>query len=190
MVDEYISGTPSPPASGSKQFTFGVKPNRSSRRKGQLPLSLPTPPVPANGVEYGVGEFVKIVSVAKKGSRSRGNLINQIMVKKYVNGKKANLYRVLSLAEGGRVFAADEPWGQVGRKPILSDEEVDKIAKELAKNPTEKFTNELIKSYIQDKVGLCPGMQFSDSTIDNYRVLIATRGGIVLSDNSNPKSVL
>ena len=91
MVDEYISGTPSPPVSGSKQSTSGVKPNRSSKRKGQLPLSLPTPPVPANGVEYGVGEFVKIMSVAQKGSRSRGNLINQIMVKKYVHGKKANL---------------------------------------------------------------------------------------------------
>ena len=35
---------------------------------------------------------------------------------------------------------------------------------------------------------MCPGMQFSESTVDNYRALIATRGGIVLSDNSSPKT--
>ena len=82
--------------------------------------------------------------------------LNQIISKKYVNVKRSALHRALSLAKDGCVSAADEPWGQFGRKPILNDEEVDEITKKLSKNPTEKFTKDLIRGYIQAKPACVP----------------------------------
>ena len=39
----------------------------------------PPPSVPANGVEYGVGEFLGIIKTYKKGSKLRGHMITKML---------------------------------------------------------------------------------------------------------------
>ena len=43
----------------------------------------PPPSVPANGVEYGVGEFLGIIKTYKKGSKLRGHMITKMLSSEY-----------------------------------------------------------------------------------------------------------
>jgi len=110
MVNELVNGH-SPPAPDKR-----VQPKR---KVSSLHDTLPTPTPPANGVEYGVGEFLSIIQVYKKGSRARGGMIKSMMSPQYsyLNQSQRAVYNIIQEHEKGQMFDFDETWHDNGRPP-------------------------------------------------------------------------
>jgi hypothetical protein len=100
----------------------------------------PPPSLPANGVEYGVGEFVIIIKTYKKGSKLRGHMISKVLLSEYsyLKRSRSTVYTVISEHEKGRIFDFAESWRDMGQPKIMSDDEVDLFTESVCKNPDEK----------------------------------------------------
>ena len=88
MINEFVhrkSCSLTSTSSSSQDATPSNTNNISIREKSKapLPISIPDPPKPANGREYGVGEFCSIVCTYKKGTRKRCGIMKKILSKTF-----------------------------------------------------------------------------------------------------------
>jgi hypothetical protein len=155
----------------------------------------PPPSVPANGVEYGVGEFLGIIKTYKKGSKLRGHMITKMLSSEYsyLKRSKSTVYTVISEHEKGRIFDFAESWRDMGRPKIMSDDEVDLFTESVRKNPGEKnmreYVNDMLIESATKKGRLCASdMKFNPTTVNNYMALFANKGGISLTEKSIAKT--
>ena len=155
----------------------------------------PPPSVPANGVEYGVGEFLGIIKTYKKGSKLRGHMIAKMLSSEYsyLKRSKSTVYTVISEHEKGRFFDFAESWRDMGRPKIMSDDEVDLFTEWVRNNPGEKnmreYVNDMLIESATKKGRLCASdMKFNPTTVNNYMALFANRGGISLTEKSIAKT--
>jgi hypothetical protein len=74
MVNEFVNGHSPPDSDRGVQL---------KRKVASLDDSLPPPDLPANGVEYGVGEFLGIVQTYKRRSKQRGAMIIKMQSPEY-----------------------------------------------------------------------------------------------------------
>ena len=141
MVNELVNGH-SPPAPDKR-----VQPKR---KVSSLHDTLPTPTPPANGVEYGVGEFLSIIHVYKKGSRARGGMIKSMVSPQhnYLNQSQWAAYNIIQEHEKGRMFDFDETWCDNGRPPIMKENEVDMFAEKIHSNLGEKNMRESVNDML------------------------------------------
>ncbi len=141
MVNELVNRH-SPPAPDKR-----VQPKRKVL---SLHDTLPTPTPPAIGVEYGVGEFLSIIHVYKKGSRARGGMIKSMMSPQhsYLNQSQWAVYNIIQEHEKGRMFDFDETWRDNGRPPIMKENEVDMFAEKIHSNLGEKNMREYVNDML------------------------------------------
>jgi hypothetical protein len=109
-----------------------------------LDNSLPPPDLPANGVEYGVGEFLGIIQTYKRKSKQRGAMIIKMQSPEYNYLKRSRrpVYRVIAEHYRGRIFEFAEEWRDMGRPKIMNDDEVDLFTESGQRNPGEKNIRE------------------------------------------------
>ncbi len=186
MVNELVNGH-SPPAPDKR-----VQPKRKVL---SLYETLPTPTPPANGVECGVGEYLSIIQVYKKGSRACGGMIKNMMSPQYsyLNQSQRAVYNIIQEHEKGQMFDFDETWRDSGRPPIMKENEVDMFAEKIRSNPGEKnmreyVNNMLIESATKNGRMCASDTKFNPTTINNYMALFANKGGICLTENSIAKT--
>ncbi len=91
----------------------------------------------ANGVNYGVGEFVGIIKTYKKGSKLRSHMISKMLSSEYsyLKWSRSTVYTVISEREKGWIFDFAESWCDMGWPKIMSDDEVDLFTESVCKNP-------------------------------------------------------
>ena len=106
--------------------------------------SLPPPALPANGVEYGMGEFLGIIQTYKRRSKQCGAMIIKLLSPEYsyVKRSRRTVYCIIAEHEEGRIFDFEEPWRDMGWPQIMNDDEVDLFTKSVCKNPGEKNMRE------------------------------------------------
>ncbi len=155
----------------------------------------PPPSLPANGVEYGVGEFVGIIKTYKKGSKLRGHMISKMLPPEYsyLKRSRSTEYTVISKHEKGRIFDFSESWHDMGWPKIMSNDEVDLFTESVCKNPGEKnmreYVNDMLFQSGTKKGRLCASdMKFNPTTVNNYMALFANRGGTSLTKKSIAKT--
>jgi hypothetical protein len=98
------------------------------KRKVTSSNDLSSPPsLPANSVEYRVGEFLGIIQTYPRGSKLSGNMIMKMQSPKYsyLTRLRRTVYTAISKHEKGRIFNFAEPWRDMGRPKIMNDDEVD-----------------------------------------------------------------
>ncbi len=110
----------------------------------------PPPSVPANGVEYGVGEFDGIIKTYKKESKLRGHMISKMLSSEYsyLKRSRSTVYTVISEHEKGRIFDFAKSWRDMGRPKIMIDGEVDLFTESVCKNPGEKNMREYVNDML------------------------------------------
>ena len=157
--------------------------------------SLSPPALPANGVEYGMGEFLGIIQTYKSRSKQRGAMIMKMLSPEYsyVKRSRRTVYCIIAEHEKGRIFDFDEPWRDMGRPRIMNDDEVDLFTESVRKNPGEKNMRECVNDMLiesaRKKGHLCASdMKFNATTVNNYMALFTNKGGISLTDKSIAKN--
>mmetsp|Transcript_30340 Transcript_30340/g.73245 ORF Transcript_30340/g.73245 Transcript_30340/m.73245 type:complete len:214 (-) Transcript_30340:184-825(-) len=170
MVNEFVekmgstdTTTPAP----TKAAASNARKRNPKRRS--LPKTIPDVPIPKNGTEYGIGEFLQIVTTppCHKNSWHRGQMIKKIMSPplEYVKRRPGTVYRYIKEFEdpvNPKTFQLYEPWPIIGRKPLLTMAQVDECIAEIKETPSSTNT------------------RFNAATIANYRALFAAKGGISL----------
>mgnify|MGYP006192601003 FL=1 len=184
MVNEFVKGH-SPP---DKRVQL-------KRKVTTTEDSLHPPPLPANGVEYGMGEFLGIIQTYKRRSKQRGAMIMKMLSPEYsyVKRSRRTVYCIIAEHEKGRIFDFEEPWRDMGRPQIMNDDEVDLFTESVRKNPGEKNMRECVNDMLiesaRKKGRLCASdMKFNATTVNNYMALFANKGGISLTDKSIAKT--
>jgi hypothetical protein len=177
MVNELVNGH-SPPAPDKRV--------QLKRKVLSLHDTLPTPTPLTNGVEYGVGEFLSVIQVYKKGSRARGGMIKNMMSPQYshLNQSQWAVYNIIQEHEKGQMFGFDETWRDNGRPPIMKENEVDMFAEKIRSNPGEKNMREyvndmLIKSATKKGCRCASDTKFNPPTINSYMALFPYKGGMI-----------
>ena len=129
MVNEFVNGH-SPP-----DKRVQLKRNATTMKD-----SLPPPALPANGVEYGIGEFLGIIQTYKRRSKQRGAMIMKMLSPEYsfVKRSRRTVYCIIAKHEKGHIFDFDQPWCDMGRPQIMNENEVDLFTESVCKNPGEK----------------------------------------------------
>jgi hypothetical protein len=96
VVNEFVNGH-SPPE----------KRVQLKRKVAFLDDSLPPPDLPANGVEYGVGEFLSIIQTYKRRSKQRGAMIIKMQSPEYnyLKRSRRSVYRVIAEHDKGRILS-------------------------------------------------------------------------------------
>jgi hypothetical protein len=165
------------------------------RKVASLDDSLPPPDLPANGVEYGVGEFLGIIQTYKRRSKQRGVMIikMQSLEYNYLKRSRKSVYRVIAEHDRGRIFEFAEEWRELGQPKIMNDDELDFFTESVCKNPGEmnmrECVNDMLIESARKKGHLCAfNMKFNPTTVNNYMALFATKGGISLTDKSIAKT--
>ncbi len=135
MVNEFVNGH-SPP---DKRVQL-------KRKVTTTEDSLHPPPLPANGVEYGMGEFLGIIQTYKRHSKRRGAMLTKMLSPEYsyVKRSRRTVYCIIAEHEKGRIFDFEEPWRDMGRPQIMNDDEVDLFTESVRKNPGEKNMRECV----------------------------------------------
>jgi hypothetical protein len=126
VVNEFVNGH-SPPE----------KRVQLKRKVAFLDDSLPPPDLPANGVEYGVGEFLSIIQTYKRRSKQRGAMIIKMQSPEYnyLKRSRRSVYRVIAEHDKGRIFEFAGEWRHMGRPKIMKNDEVDLFTESVHKNP-------------------------------------------------------
>lgn len=160
------------------------------------PMNL-SPPVPANGEVYGVGEFLHIISQLPKRRRkcSRAGMIKTMMSDEfqYVRQKRSAVYNVIADAEAGHIFEFDEEWRSSGRPPLISDDGITELSIELKRNIGEKtlrtaVNDMLVKACHKNGLMCDTNKRFNRTTLNNYISLLASKEGISLVHSSIAKT--
>jgi hypothetical protein len=139
MVNEFVNGH-SPP---DKRVQL-------KRKVASLDDSLPPPDLPANGVEYGVGEFLGIIQTCKRRSKQRGAMIIKMQSPEYnyLKRSRRSVYRVIAEHDQGRIFEFAKEWPDMGRPKIMNNDEVDLFTESVHKNPGEKNMRECVNDML------------------------------------------
>ena len=192
MVNEYVKNMGSPPSTSTASNAASSSARKRNLKRKALPKSVPDPPMPVNGAEYGVGEFLQIVTSPPyfKNSWRRGLMIKKIMSPQfgYVKRGKTAVYDTIKAFEhptNPKTYRFNEPWNNVGRKPFLTMAEVDECVASIKTTPSEKKMNDqikvmLLKNMIKNGALPATNMKFNPTTIANYKALFAAKGGISL----------
>ncbi len=122
-----------------RQSTRKCKADDVIDAEDKLALSEPmklSPPVPANGEVYGVGEFLHIISQLPKRrwKCSRAGMIKTMMSDEqfqYLRQKQSAMYNIIADAEAGHIFEFDEEWRSSRRPPLISDDGITELSIEL-----------------------------------------------------------
>ena len=201
MIDNFVNNHPvtKPAASSATKPTQRSQPNRK-----QLPTN--PPPVPANGHMYGIGEFLQHY-FARKGRGARGRFVRSVNQKliqdtgrenphRYVKVGRATIFRKVNAHKAGTVFAFDEEWDGVGRRPYVKDKELKEAAEKLKADPTNKKMRESVKEMLIENIKKRGGvpvtnLQLNTSTVSNYVGEMANMTGLSLAigsvDNTNAR---
>ncbi len=165
------------------------------RKVASLDDSLPPPDLPANGVEYGVGEFLGVIQTYRRRSKQRGAMKIKMQYPEYnyLKRSRRSVYRVIAEHDRGRIFEFAEEWRDTGRPKIMNDNRVDLFTESVCKNPGEKNMQECVNDMLiesaRKKGRLCASnMKFNPTTVNNYMALFATKRGISLTDKSITKT--
>jgi len=93
------------------------------------------------------------------------------------------------------IFDFDQSWCDMGRPQIMNDNEVDLFTESVCNNPGEKNMrecvndNDMLIESARKKGRLCASdVKFNATTVNNYMVLFANKGGISLTDKSIAKN--
>ena len=181
-----------PPTKNGRQS----QPRRKTRKGNMLPLSIPTPPKPAEGKYYGMGECMHHVLKIRAG-RARGAFVRIITGKtpingvyyRYVNAARSSVYRAIADFNKGKRFGFKESWNKNGRRPLLKDEDMDDVTKSIMDDPTDKVMRDRINDVLveaEKKRGGLPiqGKQFNPTNVNNYFAELVNRKNISLVMNS------
>ena len=96
MIDEFVQNSGLPAHSTPRESRVVTPVSTRSARK-RLPSIVPAPPDPANGREYGVGEFLQIMSQCP--GRKRRKLYLRMKKDKLVKASESAVYRLYSNVE-------------------------------------------------------------------------------------------
>ena len=198
LVNDFVARQVSPTNIAETPSQHATITPRKSTRKRKAPAlpkrDVPDPPVPANGSEYGVGEFLHVISRYRKGTWPRGKLMKKIFdEKKYVKRHRSAAYRHMAASERGKVYAFNAPWPENGREAIMNETRLEECAKEIRENPGEKLMEKNIQQMLFDSMkqkGYAPDpdMKFNSQTVRNYYAMLANRAGLSLVDKSIEKT--
>ena len=198
------SGRPSP-----RTVTPAAKvaPPRASKsrakhrlQRGLLPLSIVASPPSCGTKYYSIPEFIKLVNKYPPRSAERSRMMDVLLDKSrefHVQFSRASAFRYLTQAAEGREFAGDDYGAPVGRPPILSQAELDEVAKDMtsklgSKQWKDEMNSALIKSHKKKALakGVLPNppAKWNKMTIMNYLAVIASRPNVHLVKNSIVKS--
>jgi len=168
LLDLFIksNGSPHAFATQSRRMVIPARKNtpfRSAKKGRALPMNGPQLPVPRNGLTYGVGEFIEIVTQFPKGSSKRGQMIKMMLEKKYVKRTQGTVRAKLHAHEvNGVHFELDEQWNTKGRRPLLNEAELTQCAESCKK--------------------------YNGTTLCNYLARFAKRDDFTLQLKTNPKT--
>jgi hypothetical protein len=125
--------------------------NENNKKKRPLELLLPM-----NGKEYGMGDFLDLVTTTTAANSSqRGQLIKAIQAKGYAKVGHNCIYRHLKAQyEGTAAYALDEPWSRRGRPKIWSKADIEAYrmkvkSMQIAKHTFEDSNDALVETMIQ-----------------------------------------
>ena len=126
------------------------------RKVASLDDSLPPPDLPANGVQYGVGEFLGIIQTYKRRSKQRGAMIIKMQSPEYnyLQRSRRSVYCVIAELDQGQIFEFAEEWCDMGQPKIMDDDEVDLYTESVRKNPGEKNMRECVLITLLHTLGL------------------------------------
>jgi hypothetical protein len=181
------------------KFVNGYSPSDKRvqlKRKVASPQD-PLPPLtlPANEVEYGVGEFLGIIKLFPSRSKEHGVMIKKMMSPQYSYLKQLQsaVYNLIDEHVKGRTFDFTVTWHNNGRPQLMNDNEVNLFAETVLKNPGQKnmkeYVNDMLIKSARKTGCLCGNdMKFNPTTINNYMALFANKGGVSLTENSIAKT--
>lgn len=164
--------------------------NENENKKTTIEL-----PLPRNGKEYGMGEFIDFVTTTTEANtRKRGQLIKAIQAKGYVKRGHNCIYKHLKAHhEGFAAYALDEPWTVRGRPKIWDTADIEAYgmkvkSRQNVKHTLQDLNNALVETMIQKGYALQPGAQLCKGTLIMYDNLVSRQCGINLCFKSNAKT--
>ena len=191
-VIAFVGSNHSPVTTKSKPPHKKSQPGRQVKGN-KLPISI-SAPVPKNGKEYGVGEFIKLTLKYRKGTAARSAFLNQVLAKKFVKKDMSTLHRVLRHNERKQHFyAIDAPWNDNGRPPLLTNAEVKIAVQSILSSGGEKEMLDTVNEILLEKERKNGGLpesskRYNPQTLKNYFAYMADQAGITITDLSVPKS--
>ena len=191
------NGSPHAFATQSRRMVIPARKNtpfRSAKKGRALPMNGPQLPVPRNGLTYGVGEFIEIITQFPKGSSKRGQMIKMMLEKKYVKRTQGTVRAKLHAHEvNGVHFELDEQWNTKGRRPLLNEAELTQCAVTLKSRTGEKTLLDAINDMLVENLrmrGHVPESckKYNSTTLCNYLARFAKRDDFTLQLKTNPKT--
>ena len=151
-------------------------------------------PTPRNGKDYGVGEFLDLVtSKTTANSTDRHKLIKAIMDRKFVMKGTTCLYKHIKRASEGEIFSIDQKWNKRGNKPIWDKDDIEAYgtwikSRQGVKHTVNDLNNALVQSMIKNGAAISADTKLCDATLIVYDNIVSKQTGISLCYKSNPKT--
>lgn len=151
-------------------------------------------PIPRNGKEYGIGEFLDLVtSTTAQNSTNRAMLIKAIMDRKYVTKGTTCVYQHIKRASKGVIFSIDQKWNKQSKKPIWNKDDIEEYGKWIksrqgVKHTVDDLNKALVQSMIKNGSAISADARLCDATLILYDNIVSKQTGISLCYKSNPKT--
>ncbi len=160
--------------------------------KKTRPIDLP---LPMNGKEYEIGEFLDLVTTTTAVNSSQcGQLIKAIQAKGYVKVRNNCIYQHLKAHyEGTTAYALDEPQSWRGRPKIRCKADIEAYGIKVksmqnVKHAIKDLNDVLVETMIQKGWPLQLGAPLCNATLLLYDNLVSEQCGITLCYKSNTKT--